>query len=134
MIKRYFSFVLGCLLLIAANASVISAQTNAANSAADTAQIKAKVIKRGSRKNTSAKVKLLDGRKLSGKITETGDDSFTLTDSKTNQTTTIAYRDVAQVTGKGFSNNNIIALGALAAAAVIVLVIVVAPICNEGGC
>ncbi|MDQ5846081.1 MAG: hypothetical protein M3539_12400 [Acidobacteriota bacterium] len=46
-------------------------------------------------------VKLNDGAKLKGYISAAGEDSFTLTDSKTGQTRTLAYSDVAQVKKPG---------------------------------
>ena len=134
MIKKCLSFILCCLLLITANSSFISAQTNTENKDSSIAKVKAKVVKRSTAKNTYIKVKMLDGKKLSGDITQAGEDSFTLTDSQTKQSTSIAYRDVAQVKGKGLSTTNKIAIGVLAAAAAIVLTIVLIPICNEGGC
>ena len=134
MVKKYLSFIVCCLLLITANASFISAQINTENKDSSIAKVKAKVTERSTAKNTYIKVKMLDGKKLSGDITQAGEDSFTLTDSQTKQSTSIAYRDVAQVKGKGLSTTNKIAIGVLAGAAAIVLTIVLIPICNEGGC
>jgi len=134
MVKKYLSFILCCLLLITANCSFISAQTNTENKDSSIAKIKAKVVKRSTAQNTYIKVKMLDGKKLSGDVTQVGEDSFTLTDSKTKQSTSVAYRDVAQVKGKGLSTTSIIAIGGLAAAAAVVLTVILIPICNEGGC
>ncbi len=134
MVKKYLSFILCCLLLITANCSFISAQTNTENKDSSIAKVKVKVVKRSTAKNTYLKVKMLDGKKLSGDVTQAGEHSFTLTDSKTKQSTSIAYRDVAQVKGKGLSTTGKITIGVLAAAAAIVLTIVLIPICNEGGC
>ncbi len=134
MVRKYFSFILCCLLLITANSSLISAQTNTDNRDSSTAKITAKVVKRSTAQNSYITVKLLDGKKLSGDVTQAGEDSFTLTDSKNKTSASIAYRDVAQVKGKGLSTTSIIAIGALAAAAAVVLTIVLIPICNEGGC
>ena len=131
MIKKCLSFILCCLLLVTVNSSLISAQTNTETSIA---KIKAKVVKRSTARNTYIKVKMFDGKKLSGDVTQAGEDSFTLTDLKTKQSTSIAYRDVAQVKGNGLSTTSIIAIAGLAAAATIVLTIVLLPICNEGGC
>lgn len=134
MVKKYLSFILGCLLLITANSSLISAQTGSENKDSSIARVKAKVIKRSTAKNTYIKVKMLDGRKLNGEITQAGEDSFTLTNSKNKQSTSIAYRDVAQVKRKGLSATEIIALGVVTGAAAIVLTVILIPICNEGGC
>ncbi len=134
MLKKYLSSILCCFLLITANCSFISAQINTENKDSSVAKIKAKVEKRRTAKNTYIKVTMLDGKKLNGDVTQAGEDSFTLRDSKTKQSTSIAYRDVAQVKGKGLSTTGIIAIAGLAAAAAVVLIIVLVPICNEGGC
>ena len=122
------------MLLVTASSSVISAQTNTGNNASSIAKIKADVAKRDIYERHLVVVKKLDGTKLKGYITQKGDDSFTLTDSKTNQSTIIAYSDVAQVKKGGLSITSKIAIGALAGAAAIVLYVILAPICNEGGC
>jgi hypothetical protein len=46
-------------------------------------------------------VKLQDGSKLKGNISEAKEDSFTLSDSKTGQTRTLAYADVVEVKKQG---------------------------------
>jgi uncharacterized iron-regulated protein len=134
MIKKCLSFALCCLVLIAANSSFISAQTNAVNNASSIARIKADVAKHDIYERKLVVVKKLDGTKLKGYITQKGDDSFSLTESKTNQSTIIAYIDVAQVKRRGLSITEKIAIGAVTGAAAIVLTIVLIPICNEGKC
>jgi len=77
---------------------------------------------------------MLNGSELKGYISQAGEDSFELTDSKTKQSNSIFYRDVKKVGGNGLSKTAIISLGAVGAAAAVVLYVVLAPICNEGGC
>ncbi len=64
-------------------------------------KVKADVAKRGVGREVRVTVKLNDGAKLKGYISAAGEDSFTLTDSKTGQTRTLAYSDVAQVKKPG---------------------------------
>ncbi len=81
-------------------------------------------------------VKKLDGTKQKGYISQKGDDSFTLTDSKTKQTTIIAYSDVAQVK-KPLSGDTIaltIIGGAAAVAAIVFGSLLLKRCRNEGGC
>jgi hypothetical protein len=101
MLKKLLSFSLTALLLQATGAMQISiaAQTNQDISRVE--KIKGDVAKRGTGKKARVKVKLQNGSKLKGYITQAGDDSFTLTDSKTKQDTTLAYRDVTQVKKQG---------------------------------
>ncbi len=138
MIKRYLSFALCCLLLTTTNLSLVSAQTKTENDASSIAKIKALVVKRGTQKNKRVKVKMLNGTKLKGDVGQAGEDTFTLTDSKTGQSSSIAYRDVSEVERSGLSKGDKIALGIVigaAAAAAIVAVTIVSIICkNEGGC
>jgi len=136
MIKKYLSFALCCLLLVAANSSFVSAQTNTGNNASSIAKIKADVAKRGIYERQLVVVKKLDGTKQKGYISQKGDDSFTLTDSKTKQTTIIAYSDVAQVK-KPLSGDTIaltIIGGAAAVAAIVFGSLLLKRCRNEGGC
>lgn len=84
-------------------------------------RIKSQVQERLSKKKTEVKVEKFDGTKLKGKITEAGDTSFTIVDSKSSQSTVIAYNDTQKVKGTGWPTSAKIALG-VAAAAVITFV------------
>lgn len=125
MIKKYLSFALCCLLLTTAGSAFISAQTRTTDDASTAAKIKAVVVKREKDKNKRVKVKMLDGTKLKGDVSQAGEDLFTLTDSKTRQSRSIAYRDVSQVGRSGLSKGDKIALGvalgAIATAAIVVI-------------
>jgi flagellar hook assembly protein FlgD len=101
MSKKLLSFSLMALVLYAAGAMQLTvfAQTNQDTSRVE--KIKGDVAKRGTGKKARVKVKLQDGSKLKGYISQAGGDSFTLTDSKTKQATTLAYRDVTQVKKQG---------------------------------
>lgn len=137
MIKKYLSLALICLLLVTANFSLTSAQTKTDKTASSIAKIKTDVLKRGTGENKRVEVRTLDGTKLKGYISQADEDSFTLTDSKTKQTSVIAYRDVAKVNNR-LSKGDKIALGIVGGAvavAAIVLVSFIAIRCkNEGGC
>ena len=135
MMKKYLSFALICLLLITANASLVSAQTD--KDAALTAKIKTTVAERGTGEKKRVEVKKRDGTKLKGYISQADEDSFTLTDSKTKQSTEIAYADVAKVKNRSSKGDKIalIALGSAAAVVAVVLLSFLAIRCkNEGGC
>ena len=64
---------------------------------------KAEVVDRLNKKETRVKVKLRRGSEVKGRITQTGDNSFTLTDEKTGSRSDIAYTDVLNVEGRGMS-------------------------------
>ena len=64
---------------------------------------KTEVIDRLNKKETRVKVKLRNGSEMKGRITQTGENSFTLTDEKTSNNSDIAYADVLNVEGRGMS-------------------------------
>ena len=134
MITKWLSFTLTCLLLVTANFTLISAQTQTDKTASSIAKVKTAVLKRQTGDNKRVKVIMLNSSELKGYISQAGEDSFELTDSKTKQSNSIFYRDVKKVRGNGLSKTAIISLGAVGAAAAVVLYVVLAPICNEGGC
>ena len=122
MIKQYLTIVLIGLLAFSANTSLIFAQ----NKTADAEKIKADVMKRGTNEKKSVRVKMLNGTKLKGYISQIGEDSFTLTDLKTKQPTVIAYRDAAKVEGRGLAGGARIGIIVAAAAGATLLVLYVA--------
>lgn len=111
MFRKYLSIAFVGLLIFGGNPTLIFAQTQTVNDVSNSARIKAKVLERAGGKKKSVVVEMVDGRKIKGDITQAGDDSFTLIDSKTNQSTVIAYRDAAKVKGSGWPTSAKIALG-----------------------
>lgn len=134
MIKKYLGIALACLLMLTANSVLISAQNQTDKTASLIAKVKTSVSKRGTGENKRVKVIMLSGTELKGYISQAGEDSFELTDSKTKQSRSIFYRDVRKVRGNGLSKTAIISLGVVGAVTAVVLYVVLAPICNEGGC
>ncbi|MGH9962677.1 MAG: hypothetical protein ACREBC_37110 [Pyrinomonadaceae bacterium] len=110
----------------------LSAQTVAISQAA--LKIRADVAKLGVGSNARVEVKLRDGSKLKGHISEAGEDSFTVADSKTGTPETVVYTDVTQVkkAGGGWSTRNWLILGSAAAAAITTWVIVKPALCDGG--
>ncbi len=135
MIKKCLSVVLIGLMLLFTNLQSIKAQTKNGNNAANVEKIKANVTKRGTGRKARVNVKMLNGTKMKGFISQAGDDSFTLTDSKTKQTSTLAYSDVAQVKGTGLSTTSktLIGVGVGVAITVVVLAATFDPFCGFSG-
>ena len=75
---------------------------------------KTEVVNRLNKKETRVKVKLRSGSEMKGRITQSGENSFTLTDEKTGNRSDIAYADVVNVEGRGMSKKKkmFIAIGA----------------------
>ena len=78
---------------------------------------KAEVVDRLNRKETRVKVKLRNGSEMKGRITQSSENGFTLTDEKSGNRSDIAYTDVVNVEGRGMSKKKkmFIAIGAGAA-------------------
>jgi hypothetical protein len=125
--------VSGIVLFAAAGYQPARAQTQGATRAAEEAR--AEVQRLGVGTKTRVEVRLQDGARLSGRISAAGDDTFTITDSKTGAPRTVAYADVARVkkSGGGLSARTWVIIGAAAAAAVIVGVTVIHPVLCDGG-
>ena len=110
-------------MLYGVNLQIISAQSNTDNALE---KIKTDVSKRGTGEKSKVVVKMKDGTKRKGFISQTGEDSFDLTDSKTKQTTAVAYRDVEQVKKQGLSTGAKIAIGVgIAAVAAVVIAVAI---------
>ena len=129
MFKKCLSLVFIGLLTFAVNLKFISAQSNTSNSVEinKVEKIKTNVNRRGAGEKSRVVVKMKNGAKLKGYISQILEDSFDLTDAKTKQPTTVLYRDVAQVKKQGLSKGAKIAIfGGIAALAVTAVVIGVA--------
>jgi hypothetical protein len=133
MINRCLSLLFIGLMIFSASSQTLRAQTGAGDDSARTAKVKAAVLKRGVNAEKKVNVKLPGGAKLKGFISRVGDDSFTLTDSKTRQANTLAYRDVAKVSGNGLSIGAKIGIGVGVLAAVMFVALVVSTNGNLGG-
>lgn len=116
-----------------------SARTYAQTAPADALAVKVKAdVAKRAEKNGPVSVKLRDGSKLKGTLSQVSEDGFTLTDSKSGQVRTLTYTEVASVKGAGGLSRLAkigIGLGIAGAVAVVVLAYVAIQIkCNEGGC
>ncbi len=126
MMKKFLSIGFIGLLIFFADSACVSAQTNAANNKTNVEKIKKSILKRGTGEKQHISVKMLDGTKMKGYINQTGEDSFTLTDSNARQSTVLAYRDIAKVGSSGLSKGAKIALGVGIASAATLIVLYVA--------
>jgi exosome complex RNA-binding protein Rrp4 len=134
MNKKTSSMVLACLLAV----SIICQQTAAAGSTPDkearvAQKVKAAILELGSGPSTTVSIKLRDKTRLTGCVSEIGDNSFTVTDLKTGEITKVSHPDVVQVKGNNLSTGVKIAIGvAIIVGIAIVLYIVRGAFCD--GC
>ena len=130
MLKMNLCCLLSCLLLLATTMPVAAQQADqpaaveyaaatkpAATSQADpqaatVERVKIKIAKLGLGAKAKATIRLKDGTKTKGYITEAGDETFVIRDRKTDAPTTIRYENVAKVEeNRGHSTARNIAIG-----------------------
>jgi hypothetical protein len=71
-------------------------------------------------------------KELKGYVSQIDEDSFVVTNLKTKETTTVAYRDVAYVGGKGLPTAAVV--GIVVGAIVGALLLIMYAACGSGGC
>ncbi len=113
MLKSYLSLILIGLLVFGGSVQSVFAQ---AQPDANAERIKAVVAARGVNEKKRIRVKMLNGVKMKGYISQIGDDTFTLAISKTRQPVVIAYREVSKIESGGLSGGA--RIGIIAGAAV----------------
>lgn len=111
MLRKCLSFVLTGLLISIINIGPVMALATSGDQSPLMEKIKEEITKRGVGEKARVSVRLLSGTKVKGYVSDAGEDTFVITDAKTKQATTIAYRDVEQVKSKGLSTGAKIGIG-----------------------
>ncbi len=123
MLRNFISVLMVITLLVTALfREVASAATQADKEAKQAAKTKQKVAKLGTGESARISFELRDHTKLKGYVSEIGDETFVVTSFKTKATTTVAYRDVTSLRGKGLPMAANVAIIAGVAGAGLVLV------------
>jgi hypothetical protein len=126
MFRRFISFwVIVSLLVATISTQTVSAATKEEKEAKQAEKIKQKVAKIGTGEDARITVGLKNQKSLKGYVTEVGGDSFVVTNFKTKEATTITYRDVAYVQGKGLSKGTKIAMYSLIGIGVFFVVLII---------
>ena len=97
MLKRMLCLAIACLLTSPIWAKPSSARTQSEKDTKLAQKIKTKVAKLAGGPEARVEVKLMDGTRLKGCISEFSDDYFVVTDKKTGRATTVAYTQVKQL-------------------------------------
>ena len=74
-------------------------------------KVKTEISKLGVGRDAKVKVKLKDGTKLEGYVSEIKEDSFTVVNTKNGNATSVPYPSAKQVKGNNLSSGVIIAIG-----------------------
>lgn len=103
--KTVAAALIGVMTCLSIRAVAQSEADEQARERQNTAAIaKARVQEIAAGKRSVVYVKLRDGTQLRGYISQIENDSFTITDKATNQTTSVSYRDVVILKGKAPSS------------------------------
>ncbi|HEX8887593.1 MAG TPA: hypothetical protein VF779_00340 [Pyrinomonadaceae bacterium] len=111
MFKKLLTLALVAVFVHTSSAAPALAGTNAEKEARFAEKVKANILKLGTGPDARVHVKLRDKTKLEGYISEAGDDSFVVVNSKTNVATTVLYPQVKTVKGNNLSTGVWIAIG-----------------------
>ncbi len=112
--KPIVHLVIGALLVMLIGAHPIAAQAKEEVTLKYTANVKKRIANLGTGLEAKLQVKLQDKTKLKGYVSKIEDDSFTMTDPKTNAETTVLYPNVTQLKTR-MSTGEVITISALAA-------------------
>jgi len=123
MFKKLLSLFLVALLINLAGATPAYAASREEKQARFAEKVKASVLKFGTGESARVKIQLRDKAKLAGYISAADGDGFTIIDSKTGTTTTVAYAQVKSVQGNNLSTGAKIAIGVGIAAAIIFIIL-----------
>jgi hypothetical protein len=139
MLRNFVSVLTAVSLLVTtAFTEVASAATKAEKEAKTTEKIKAKIKKQGIGEHSRVTVGLRDSKdprnikELKGYVSKIDEESFDVTNLKTNETTTVAYRDAAYVRGKGLPTAATV--GIIVGAVVGAILLIMLAACGSGGC
>ncbi|HYX28465.1 MAG TPA: hypothetical protein VE863_07855 [Pyrinomonadaceae bacterium] len=87
-------------------------------------KIKAGIAKLGTGPQAHVELKLRDGTRLKGYVSEVSDDHFVVIDWKTGASTTVPYPQVKQVKGNNLSTGAWVAIGIAAIVGITVLLLI----------
>lgn len=111
MFKKYLTLILTFLILNLSLSAVAFAETKAEKEAKFADKVKVNVTKLGTGTEAKIQVKLKDGTKLKGYVSQINENSFVVTDEKTGVATEIPYPNAKQVKGNNLSTGAKIAIG-----------------------
>ncbi len=128
MFKKYLTLTLAVLVLnLAFGATAFGSTSNEEKAARDAEKVKANIVKLGTGKDARIEVKLKDGGKLKGYVSQINENSFVVMDEKMAVATEVAYPSANQVKGNNLSTGVKIAIGVGIAIAVILIIGFLAP-------
>ncbi|HRH40083.1 MAG TPA: hypothetical protein PKY82_00460 [Pyrinomonadaceae bacterium] len=122
MYRKYLTLILTVLVINLSLSATIFAETKAEKEAKFAEKIKINVTKLGIGTDAKVQVKLKDGTKLNGYISQINEDSFLVVDEKTGETKEVPYPQTKQIKGNNLSTGVKIAIGVAIGLAIIVII------------
>ena len=123
MLKKVFLMSIVMLVVNLAVAPFALASDNPEKEAKFAEKVKTEITKLGTGTDAKVRIKLKDGTKLDGYVSEINDGSFTVIDKKSGNTVPGSYPSVKQVKGNNLSSGVIVAIGFAAFFVVIILIL-----------
>jgi len=127
MLKKLCSILIACALVSVVTMRPALAKSDNDKQSRAAEKVKVGILKLGTGTEARVEVKLRDGTKLKGYISETNEDSFVVVDAKTGASIPVAYPQVKQVKGNNLSNG-----AKLAIAVGIIVAIVLGVVLTRG--
>lgn len=121
MFRKYLTIMITILVINVSLGSIAFANTKEENEAKFAEKVKVNITKLGTGTDAKVQVKLKDGSKLKGYISQINENSFLVVDDKTGITTEVPYPQTKQVKGNNLSTGVKIAIGVGIALAVIII-------------
>ncbi len=120
MLRRILGLALVGLLVNVSCESQARASSDESKQARLAGKVKKEIARLGTGPDARVEVKLYDGTKVKGFVSEIADEYFVVTDAKTGAATRVSYPQVKQLLGRGDGKGKRIAVGfAISAAALI---------------
>ncbi|MCW5959864.1 MAG: hypothetical protein KIS76_06855 [Pyrinomonadaceae bacterium] len=123
MLNKILSVAIIFLLLNLAVAPSVWASGNAEKEAKLAEKVKTGIAKLGTGKEAKVKIKLKNGNKMKGYISEIGEEQFIVQNEKTGESV-VSYSSVKQIKGNNLSKQTAIIIGFVAFFAVLVIILV----------
>ena len=111
MFRKYISILFIVLVVNLLGVFPVIASTKEEKEAQFAEKVKSNIAKLGTGKDVRIEVKLKDGTKLKGYVSQINDNSFVVVSDKTGASTEIPYPNTKQVKGNNLSTGAKIAIG-----------------------
>ncbi|MGH9949115.1 MAG: hypothetical protein ACRD6X_18240 [Pyrinomonadaceae bacterium] len=110
MLKKAIVAALVLMIFNLVNAPIASARDNTEKEAGFAAKVKSEISRLGTGTDARVKIKLKNGTKLEGYVSQINEVDFTVIEKKTGIATNVPYRGVKQIKGNNLSDGAVIAI------------------------